>query len=310
MSAQIPVTLQDALDAAMQHKALQGKHSSEHKLAYCLAKVEAYTKGSPLPLAEFTPGWVAEFALWLTEAEGLAANSRATYLRAMYSALRHAAANGAAVDPAAIPAELRANAPATDATASEAPGPQTADAGRANWYAMKCRTVTTAQMAEQLATDYPGTDTFRTEVEKMVATPAGRQRQAVELLRNILFFRTTAATCRRMKYAYHDRAYIYDYASGDTRQMAIVPANDLKVFMYANDIAPDKILYYFPDETALPRISEGVRVRISQGPYQGTLATVEKASTADPLTAIVLITFPGLGIYAKAPIPWRFLQPV
>lgn len=285
------------------HKRKQGKVSAYKKLEGALAKVNEYTQGAPLPFAELNAQWVTDFAGWLTQTKGKSLNTRATYLRSMYTAVRKAAKEGCEVDLTVFPTEFRANAEPVRDLPKAGINP-----ARDCWYAMKCRAVDSEQMVKAIKEDFPGVETFRTDVPRIVETRRGKRLQAVEILRNVVFFCTAPRTCLRMKFAYHDKGYIYDYRSGDTRQMAVVSPKDLKVFMYLNDVAPDRILYYFPDEADCPRPARGQKVTVREGRFKGLTVTVSAQSRTNPLDAEVLVTFPTLGVTVTAPIPWRFLQ--
>ncbi len=225
-------------------------------------------------------------------------------MRALYSILRMARKSGKIVDLSAIPMNLRSNT-----TAHPSPTPEVAPQPDARmWFAMKCRGTDSAAMSERIAGDYPAAETFRTDVERLVATPKGKHRRMVELLKDILFFRTDLVTCEKMKRSYHDIAYIYDYQADGRRKMAIVSDMDMKMFMYFNDIAPEKILLYFPDEEIHATIADGTPVMIADGRFRGATGKVIGTNPDNQLEATVAVAFPLLGIVATAPIPWRFLQ--
>lgn len=304
MEPTLPTTLQEALGALIDQKRLQGKISAYKKLEGALGKLDDYTKGQSLPFTDLSADWVAAFADWMTSNKRLAENTRASYLRSIFTACRKAAKAGAAVDLTAFPPECRANA-----KPRVKEGTANIDPQRDLWFAMKCRTVTSEEMEKILANEYPGIETFRTDVSRIVQTRHGKRQQAVELLKDVLFFCTTLQTCRQLKFAYHDKAYIYDYLDGGMRRFAIVSANDLKVFMYLNEVEPERILYYFPGEADCPKIEDGIRVRITEGKCKGALATVTRQSRQNPLEAEVLVDFPLLRTTALAHLPWRFLTP-
>lgn len=302
MQPSAPSSLQQALAALIEHKRLQGKVSAYKKLEAARARLDEYTGGAETPLAGLTPEWVAAFGEWMTSKKRLAENTRASYMRSMFTACRKAAKAGAAVDLAAFPVECRANAAPRAKEGTAVINPE-----RDRWYAMRCLSVSSEDMEKILADERPGVETFRTDVSRTVETRQGKRRQVVELLKDVLFFCTTPRNCQRMKFAYHDRAYIYDYKSGDRRELAVVSANDLRVFMYLNELEPERILYYFPGEADCPKIEEGVRVRIVEGKCKGLTATVTRQSRANPLEAEVLVSFPVINTTAKAYLPWRFL---
>lgn len=304
MDSQIPETLQDLLAAEARRKQLAGKASAQRKLEASLIRLRRFAP-RPILLKDITKEWVDRFSFWLTTSQSLSPNTRATYLRAIHAACRRAAREGASVDLSAFPAELRANAETVPKKEKAAIDPR-----RHLWFAMKCRSCSAEEMETDIRRDFPTVETFRTDVEDLVKTHSGRKRQVVELLKNVLFFCTTMRICRKMKFAYHDRAYIYDYLSGGLREMAIVSSADLRLFMYLNSIAPERILYYFPDEAECPKIAEGEKVRIVEGPCKGQEATVSRQSRTNPLEAEVMILFPGLNIFATSPVPWRFLSPI
>lgn len=303
MQAAFPTSLQEALSDLIAQKRLHGKVSAYKKLEGALAKINEHTNSAPVALSAITPAWVAGFAQWLTSAKRLSANTRATYLRSIYTACRKASKAGAPVDLAAFPTESRANTPPLPQKESTA----RIDPEHDRWFAMKCRTLSSEAMEKLLRQQHPGIETFRTDVSRTVATHQGKRRQTVELLKDVLFFCTTPKTCMKLKYAYHDQVYIYDYPSGATRCLAVVSANDLKVFMYLNQLDPDRILYYFPAEADCPKIEEGIKVRITEGKCKGLLATVTRQSRHNPLEAEVLVNFPMLNTTATAHLPWRFL---
>lgn len=298
------LTVGEAFDHAIETKRLHGKTSSVRKLEFCKAKANAYADIHDLPLESIRKEWVDSFALWLTEDQGLTENTRATYLRAMFSAFRLAGKTGAKADLSAFSTELRANSePVTKGNREVA----SIDPERDLWFAMKCRAVDSGQMVGLIRRDFPQVETFRTDVEQYVLTRSGKQRQMVELLKDIVFFCTTLKVCEKMKYTYRTVAYIYDYASGDGRQMAVVSRSDMKMFMYINEMAPERILYYFPDEADCPRIANGVKVEVREGKFKGAEGVVTGNSRDNELDAMVAVEFPRLGIVATAPIPWRFL---
>lgn len=298
------LTVGEAFDHAIETKRLHGKMSSVRKLEFCKSKANAYTDIHDLPLESINKEWVDGFALWLTDDQGLSENTRATYLRAMFTAIRLAGKAGSKVDLSAFSPELRANAEPTPKESREF---ASINPERDLWFAMKCRAVDSEQMISLIKQDFPTVETFRTNVEQYVMTRTGKQRQMVELLKDIVFFCTTMKICERMKYAYRTIAYIYDYASDDHRQMAVVSRSDIKMFMYINEMASERILYYFPDEADCPRIANGVRVEVREGKFKGAEGVVTGNSCNNELAAIVAVEFPRLGIVAAAPIPWRFL---
>lgn len=302
MDFQHPENLQDLLVAEAQRKHLAGKASAQRKLEAALMRLRSFAP-DPLPLDAITKEWVDRFSSWLTTSQSLTDNTRATYLRVIHAACRRAAREGASVDLSAFSVELRANAVALPKKEKASIDPR-----RHLWFAMKCRTCSAEEMEADIRKDFPSVEIFRTDVEELVKTRSGRKRQVVELLKNVLFFCTTMRVCRKIKFAYHDRAYIYDYLSNGLREMAIVSSSDLRLFMYLNSIAPERILYYFPDEADCPKIAEGEKVRIVEGPCKGQEATVSSQSRANPLEAEVLIWFPGLNVFATSPVPWRFLS--
>ncbi len=299
------MTLSEAIETTVAAKTAQGRDSSARKLMFAGKCAAEFCNIASLPLENIDRDWIEGFTRWLTENKHLSPNSRATYLRSLYSVLRAAAKDGAAVDLSAIPAELRSNKPA-------APQPREADKeskpDTKYWFAMKCREVDSATMSAKFAKDFPDVETFRTDVERMVATPTGKRLRMVELLKDIIFFRTSLSTCDHIKRAWHDIAYIYDYAADGHRHPAIVKAMDMKMFMYFNDIAPDRILLYFPDEAICTTIADGTPVAIADGRFRGASGKVIGTNPANNLEATVAVNFPLLGIAATAPIPWRFLR--
>ncbi len=239
----------------------------------------------------------------------LSQNTCATYLRALHSVMSLAVKDGIDIDRSIIPTALRANAaPATKKASAPSASKATVDTPK--WYAMKCRSVDTDTMIGLISEEYPSVDTFTTAVERLVAGPDGKHRRETELRRKIIFFRTTSDTCRRMKFPYHDRAYIYDHADSGTRRPAVITPGDMKMFMYFNHIAPTRILYYFPDESMRDSIAAGTPVKITEGEFRGATGTIISSSSAEPLETIVAVDFPLLGITATAPIPKAFLAPI
>ena len=80
----------------------RGKASTARKLAFCARKVEQYLDGNDIPLSEIDAAWVDGFSSWIVEKEGLSENTRATYLRVIYTVCRTAANKGAIVDTTAF----------------------------------------------------------------------------------------------------------------------------------------------------------------------------------------------------------------
>lgn len=307
----IPDTISEAFRLAETAKSAEGKTAALLKLKFCKAKLDQFTGGNDISLCQITADFVGRFDDWMDKEGGLSPNSRATYLRSLHAVCRLANKNGASADLSAFTAESRANKMKRSPLPTPPAPPEIKRTDRRrHWFVMKCRSITSVEMETQIHSDFPGTDTFRTDVERMVKTRAGRRKQAVELLRGTLFFRTTKALCRKMKYRYHDLAYIYDYKSGDMREMAVVSPDDLKAFMYINNISPKRIICHFPDEADCPKISHGIRVRINEGQFKGTEATITRQSKDNPLEAMVTIHFPLLQVYFLAPVPWRFLTPL
>lgn len=298
------LTVGEAFDYAIENKQLHGKTSTVRKLEFCKAKANAYADIHDLQLESISKEWVDSFALWLTDDQGLTDNTRATYMRTMFTALRLAQKAGSEVDLSAFSTEIRAN---VEPTVKGARKVAQIDPERDMWFAMKCRAVDSGQMVGVIRRDFPSVETFRTDVEQYVQTKTGKQRQMVELLKDIVFFCTTLKVCEKMKRTYHTISYIYDYASGDRRQMAVVSRSDMKMFMYINEMASERILYYFPDEADCPKIANGIRVEVREGKFKGAEGIVTGNSRDNELEAIVAVEFPRLGIVAAAPIPWRFL---
>lgn len=301
------MTLAEAIDLTIQSKREQRRDAALRKLEFARKCVDAYCGADSVSLSDIDESWVESFSQWLISTRGLSPNSRATYLRAIYSALRFVARQGENVDLAAIPIGLRTNSPALSA-----PSPATVTVRKTDdkphWFAMKCRATDSEEMAHRIADEFPDVEVFRTDVERIVDTPSGKHRRMIELLKDIMFFRTTLQICQRMKSAYHSVAYIFDYPSEGSRKMAVVSDMDMKMFMYFNDIAPERILLYFPDEAMRTTISAGTPVTITDGRFRGATGTVISGDTSTPLEATVAVSFPLLGIAASAPIPWRFLQ--
>ncbi|MDE6581828.1 MAG: phage integrase SAM-like domain-containing protein, partial [Duncaniella sp.] len=264
------MTLSEAFDNTISLKRSEGRDATVRKLEFARKSIGEFCDISSLALHDIDRGWIDTLSRWLNETKHLSANTRATYMRALYSVLRMAHKLGEMVDLSSIPMSMRSN------TASRtAPAPAvSADTNARMWFAMKCRSIDSAAMSERIAGDYPSTEVFRTDVERLVATPTGKHRCMVELLKDILFFRTTLATCEKMKRNYHDAAYIFDYPADGRRKMAIVPDMDMKMFMYFNDIAPDRILLYFPDEAIHATIAEGTPVTIADGRFRGATGKI------------------------------------
>lgn len=285
----------------------QGREAAARKLRFARRAASGFAKIDELPLDRIDAEWIEKFAAWMTSDLRLSANTCATYLRALHSVMVIAAKKGIGVDASVISKSFRANtAPLPKKVSVTATPVKTVD-DTPQWYAMKCRTVDTSSMTRIIAEEYPSVDTFTTSVERLVAGPDGKHRREIELIRNIIFFRTTPDTCRRMKFSFHDRAYIYDYADSGTRRPAVIAPDDMKMFMYFNHIAPARILYYFPDESLRATIAAGTPVRITEGQFRGATGTIISPTAAEPLEATVAVDFPLLGITAAAPIPRAFL---
>ena len=77
----------------------------------------------------------------------------------------------------------------------------------------------------------------------------------------------------------------------------------MKTFMYFNEIAPDKIAYFFPEEDASPELEHKSEVMIIDGKWKGGTGKVVGPCKDDVLKTVVAVELPNLGITVSAPCP-------
>lgn len=458
VQAALTDTLLYAIRTSIDEQINCGKATTARKLSYCLKKVETYLCGMDLPLASINKEWVDRFSSWMIDSEKLSENTKATYLRLIYTICRSAAAKGQKIDTSAFetkemgnseslrallnakeiqslislnlsesPMLVRAraiwlfsllcgglsindlmnvtncmlsarilslgdiNIPVTEAAISQldmifdrqtkytfhqASTPLSSDdltrraenldsllsviAERAKlekpltitnvhatwlnlanikkkrfthlasdlslfhsrlenvavavdpyrkyWFAMRCMKVSIENMRHALHSEFPETKTFIAENDNYECTEKGIKKNRRSVIRDILFFNTTLPQANAAKKAFHDSAYIYDYQSGNRRQLAIIPAEEMKMFMYINNIPAKEILYFFPDESSAATLKKGTEVTVTEGEWKGARGILLGPSKKYPLLVIVQVTLQNLGIGVSAHIPPHFLR--
>ncbi len=183
---------------------------------------------------------------------------------------------------------------------------------RKYWFAMRCIDKTPAEIIKSINDEFTAVDIFQPEITRTERTNKGALKTvAVKLMQSIIFFRTSMPVAVKMKKAYCKIAYIYDYRAGDSRELAIIPSAQMKMFMYVNRTSDAEILYYFPDENAkTPQLRQGTEVTISEGEWKGARGTLVGPSRKHPLHVIVEVSLHNLGITIHAQIPHSFLTPI
>lgn len=450
-------TLVGSIRASIEIQNKRGKLSTARKLIYCLQKVEKYLDGSELTLADIDKEWIDGFADWMICREGLSENTKATYLRLIYTVCRTAAANGAAVDTSAFDTEGMSNSESTrslltiheihqliaanldgqpvlerarglwlfsflcgglsmadmmrattemleqgvlsttdgNVTVTDAAmniaisnfcGKEYAfhsenhpldDAGiktrtarlnslleiiaekariekpvtidntrntwlniarikgnrvndlssdrllfnnllqevaaqvnqdRRYWFAMRCLRCPIEDMSEKISSEFPSAQVFIAESDSYESTTTGVKRVRNSVIRDILFFNTTLSQAELIKRRFRETAYTYDYRSGTSRRLAIIPDAEMKMFMYINHITSREIAWFFPEETKTPELQKGSAVIITDGEWKGARGTYLGPSPRFPLHIIVSIVLENLNIGVSAHIPHHFVR--
>lgn len=181
---------------------------------------------------------------------------------------------------------------------------------RPQWYAVRCTGSTPESLLAEITSRFPAdtVKTFYPEIESYKATEKGAKKVRMQLLRNIVFFLAPSGAAKKMKTDLRDIAYVYDYKCGNSRILATIPSKDMKTFMYFNDIAPDKIAYFFPEEDAYPELEHKSEVMIIDGKWKGGTGKVVGPCKDDVLKTVVAVELPNLGITVSAPVPNIFLK--
>lgn len=450
-------TLVGSIRASIEIQNKRGKLSTARKLIYCLQKVEKYLDGSELTLADIDKEWIDGFADWMICREGLSENTKATYLRLIYTVCRTAAANGAAVDTSAFDTEgmsnsestrslltiheihqliaanldgqpvlerarglwlfsflcgglsmtdmMRAttemleqgvlsttdcNVTVTDAAMSIAISnfcgkeyafhsenhplddagiktrtarlnslleiiaekariekPVTIDNTRSTWlniarikgsrvndlasdrllfnnllqevaalvnqdrrywFAMRCLRCSIEEMSQEINAEFPSAQVFIAESDSYESTTTGVKRVRNSVIRDILFFNTTLSQAELIKRRFRETAYTYDYRSGTSRRLAIIPDAEMKMFMYINHITSREIAWFFPEEAKTPEFQKGCGVIITDGEWKGARGTYLGPSPRFPLHIIVSVVLENLNIGVSAHIPHHFVR--
>ena len=450
-------TLVGSIRASIEIQHKRGKLSTARKLIYCLQKVEKYLDGSELPLADINKEWIDGFADWMIRREELSENTKATYLRLIYTVCRTAAANGAAVDTSAFDTEEMSNSESTrtlltihdiqqlmdanldcqpvlerardlwlfsflcggvsmtdmmkatpemleqgvlstadgnvmvtDASRSIAIShfcgkeyafhsesrplddaeiktrtarlnslleiiaekariekPVTIDSTRSTWlniarikgdrvndtasdrllfnnllrevaalvdqdrrywFAMRCLRCPIEDMSEKISSEFPSSRVFIAESDSYESTAKGVKRVHSSVIRDILFFNTTLSQAELIKRRFRETAYTYDYRSGTSRRLAIIPDAEMKMFMYINHITSREIAWFFPEETKTPEFQKGCGVIITDGEWKGARGTYLGPSPRFPLHIIVSVVLENLNIGVSAHIPHHFVR--
>ncbi len=451
-------TLVDSIRKSIEEQFRRGKATTARKLAFCARKTEQYLDGSDIPLSDIDKEWVDGFSSWMVEQEGLSENTRATYLRLLYTVCREAAAKGVKVDTSAFDTKEMGNSESTrsllttqeirklialdleslpvfekaralwlfsflcgglsmtemmsitsrmlalqaltlsqrsiplieaaEAIADEyfnagtpyafhsgaeelTPEETTARASRLNstlsliaekariekplsidntrstwlnaarvrpaafdrlaadtplfsstlrevaaavdhnrqyWFAMRCLKQPVDAVSADISRQFPGTGVFAAETESYANTPTGVKKTRSQLIRDILFFRTTLSHAERIKKQFHNVAYTYDYKNDNTRRLAIIPEREMKMFMYLNSIPSKEIACFFPEETTEPAYQKGSQVIVTDGEWKGARGIYLGPSPRFPLHIIVAVTLANLNIGVSAHIPHHFVR--
>lgn len=183
-----------------------------------------------------------------------------------------------------------------------------ADPDRMQWFAIKCTDSTPETLSDSIGRLFPTVKMFHPEVDSYIATEKGAKKVRLQLLKNIIFFLAPAKTATDMKMRLHDIAYIYDYQCGGKRVLATIPPKDMKTFMYFNEIAPDRIAYFFPEEESCPELDSKTEVMIVDGKWKGGTGKVVGPCRDDAKKTVVAVEMPKLGITVSAPVPNIFIK--
>ena len=183
------------------------------------------------------------------------------------------------------------------------------DPDKLYWFAIRCTNSTTQALKEHINNAFPSVEIFHPKFDYYKETEHGAKKTCVHLFNQIMFFRASMATATRMKRELRNISYIYDYPTDNgSRSVAIIPSSDIKMFMYFNEIAPEQILYYFPEEINRLDYVHMDEVIITDGKWKGGRGKVVDMCKHDATKVIVAIDFPNLGISVSAPVPRMFLS--
>lgn len=176
------------------------------------------------------------------------------------------------------------------------------------WFAIRCVRHDSASLSRILSENYPAADIFIPETDSWQHTVKGVKKKKVQLLRNIFFIHAPLSVARRMRTEIRDFAYVYTLRDGDSREIAVIPDHEMKMFLYFNDIAPDEIGWYIEDEDMPVAIVPDSRVVVTKGKWQGAVGKVVDLPSPSPDQIMVAIEFPNLGITVTCPVPVAFLS--
>lgn len=183
------------------------------------------------------------------------------------------------------------------------------DPDKPYWFAIRCVGSTPAILKEHIFNAFPSVEVFHPQLDRYKETEHGAKKTQVHLFNDIMFFRASMTTAIRMKRELRNISYIYDYPNDNgLRSVAVIPSSDIKMFMYFNEIAPEHILYYFPEENRHTDHEYMDEVIITDGKWKGGRGKIVDTCQSDATKVIVAIDFPNLGISVSAPVPRIFLS--
>lgn len=183
------------------------------------------------------------------------------------------------------------------------------DPDKLYWFAIRCTNSTPESLKGHITNAFPSVEVFHPQFDYYKETEHGAKKTRVNLFNQIMFLRTSMATATRMKRELRNISYIYDHPTDNgSRSVAIIPSSDIKMFMYFNEIAPEQILYYFPEELNNLDYMHMDEVIITDGKWKGGRGKIMDICKSDATKVIVAIDFPNLGISVSAPIPRIFLS--
>ncbi len=182
------------------------------------------------------------------------------------------------------------------------------DMDRRHWFAMRCLKASVEEMHQEISREFPETSVFIAESDSYENTDKGVKRVRSSVIRDILFFSATLSQANRIKKRFHQQAYTYDYRSGTSRRLAIIPDAEMKMFMYINHIMAKEIAWFFPEENKIPDFQKGCSVIITDGEWKGARGTYLGPSTRFPLHIVVSVILENLNIGVSAHIPHHFVR--
>jgi transcription antitermination factor NusG len=170
-----------------------------------------------------------------------------------------------------------------------------------HWFAIRCYDAPPADVATEILT----LPRLKTPDLKHFCLEDREQGKKYPKLKNymqsVLFVHCLDTDALYIRRTLSPGIYVYDYTDGEVKTPAPISDQEMRTFMYLADVSGEDILFYFPEELdRVPTLEKYQEVVITQGPFSGITARVQKQSK-DKLK--VLVRFQSLNGYYTAEIP-------